>query len=215
MKSLVLILMFCSLLFSEQMQIVVGCFEYKENSLKRVDRFQEHLKEDKTLSKLFVKYNLKLEVKKVGDYNVVTLSAFQHYPQLFLMISKVKKYYKDSYVLEYPFESKSIKKMFIKPVVVEKKVVQKKQIIEEKLIPKVEKKVKKVKKVDTVDKELDYIYDQQKIEKPQNSKQEVVVVQEDKDYFYEMIGAGIFLLLLIAGGVLYFRKDDDTEIKQC
>lgn len=164
MKLLFLILLLTTMLFSQQRQIILGCYINEENAQKEIEKLNELMVSDSKLKKLVERDSLKGELKKVGDYNVITLSHFDTYGQLFLGIDILKAIYDDAYVLDYPFTKKIISEKFIAPkeevVVLEAKekktedeivikdepVVEEEEVIteevEKEVIPKVEEVVK-------------------------------------------------------------------------
>ena len=58
--------------------------------------------EDSELKALMQKHSLKLEYKKVGDYNVVSICPFENYSSLFVTIAAVQKYYPKAYAINFP-----------------------------------------------------------------------------------------------------------------
>ena len=103
MKFIFLVTMFTTMLFSaQQRQIVIGSFSVESNALNYTKVVQEQLRGDDVLNGLMQKYALKVEHKKVGDYNVVSLCAFENYPSLFETIAVVQKYYPQAYAIKFP-----------------------------------------------------------------------------------------------------------------
>jgi len=153
MKLLFLILLLTTMLFSQQRQIILGCYINEENAQKEIEKLNELMVSDSKLKKLVERDSLKGELKKVGDYNVITLSHFDTYGQLFLGIDILKVIYDDAYVLDYPFTKKIIEEKFIAPkeevVVLEAKeeqteeeiVIKDEPIVEEVITEEVEKEV--------------------------------------------------------------------------
>ena len=191
MKLLFLILLLTTMLFSQQRQIILGCYINEENAQKEIEKLNELMVSDSKLKKLVERDSLKGELKKVGDYNVITLSHFDTYGQLFLGIDILKAIYDDAYVLDYPFTKKIISEKFIAPkeevVVLEAKeektedeivikdepVVEEEEVITEEVEKEVILKVEEVVKAEPIV-EAEVIKEPVKIEKAP----EKVVIEE-------------------------------------
>ncbi len=139
MKHLIIILLLSTLLLSQERQIILGCYLVEDNAHRAIKSLEKLLLEDKQLKKLVKRDSLKVELKKVEGYNVVTLAPFETYGQLFLGIYYLKIYYDDAYVLDYPFSKKIIKDSFIAPKIELKEDI---EVVEENVsepfIPKLE-----------------------------------------------------------------------------
>ena len=103
MRYIVLVMMMAGMLFSaQQKQIILGSFSIESNALFYSIHVQKHVDKDAELKKLIDKYSLKVEYKKVGAYNVVSISPFDDYPSLFVTIAEVKKHYPAAYAINFP-----------------------------------------------------------------------------------------------------------------
>ena len=103
MKYIFMMVMLATVLFSQQQkQIILGSFSIESNALFYSIHVQKHVDSDAHLKKLMDKYSLKLEYKKVGAYNVVSISPFADYPSLFQTIAEIKKSYPQAYAINFP-----------------------------------------------------------------------------------------------------------------
>jgi len=218
------LLLVSTLLFSDQKQIVFGCYLNKSNAQKEVLKLKSIMTNDESLSKISLKNNLVVKMKDIDGYNVVTLSHFDHYPQLFLTIDILKKYYKNMYALDYPLKADMLN--LPKKVIEDKIVVKKVEVVEEpkkdidekiddilknldvKEVQKpIEEKKEKVKIVDDVEPtpmfdEIPLLDDQQ--EDVRISKLDQNNNSSSLDYILYMVGF-ILLLIMIVLGILFFK----------
>lgn len=103
MRYIILVMMMAGMLFSaQQKQIILGSFSIESNALFYSIDVQKHVDKDAGLKKLIDKYSLKVEYKKVGAYNVVSISHFNDYPSLFVTIAEVQKHYPAAYAINFP-----------------------------------------------------------------------------------------------------------------
>ena len=224
MRYILCLLLVSTLLFSDQKQIVFGCYLNKSNAQKEVLKLKSIMTNDESLSKISLKNNLVVKMKDIDGYNVVTLSHFDHYPQLFLTIDILKKYYKNMYALDYPLKADMLN--LPKKVIEDKIVVKKVEVVEEpkkdidekiddilknldvKEVQKpIEEKKEKVKIVDDVEPtpmfdEIPLLDDQQ--EDVRISKLDQNNNSSSLDYILYMVGF-ILLLIMIVLGILFFK----------
>lgn len=199
MKLVFLVLMLASMLFSNEKQIIVGSFVqdgYASNALVRLNK---RILNDEKLSDLINKNSIETELKKLGEYNAVSLSPFTSYVQLLRTLRALEKYYDDAYVLD------NGQKIEIAEVII-KKEIEETQEKELKIIEEV--KVEKPKVIEEVKVIEEIKVEKPKIQEPevQEIKEEVTieeVIEEESDYILEMLLA---LLLLIAGGFILYKK---------
>jgi len=221
MKFMLLVVILTSMLFSAQKQIILGCFSHENNAINDTARLEGYMQSDSSLKKLMQKNSLKVELKKVGDYHVVTLSAFDSYPQLCLTLSKLEKYYNDAYVLEYPLESQTIEKKFTiaeqkdpkkiekvaQEVIKEAPVKEIKEPVVVEVVPTKEIKEPVVTEVVPTKEIKEHLFiPQEIIEKP------IEVEPEPKlsDYYLE-IGLGLLALLILIGTGFVIYKNSALE----
>jgi len=127
MKFIFLIMSFASMLFSaQQRQIVLGSFSIESNALFYSLSVQKTIDTDENLKSLLEKYNVKVEYKKIGAYNVVAICPFDDYPSLFQTIAAVKKHYPQAYAIRFPAFSTMIEKKQVEEKVIEEEPVIKK-----------------------------------------------------------------------------------------
>jgi len=141
MKQMFLIILLSTILFSSQYQIVLGSFSKNSNGVNATKKLNTYMNIDTELKENMRINSLKVELKRVGDYNVVALSPFDTKEQLLVTIKQLSKYYNDPYVLSYPLSSRTIKKEISEPkevLVVEPIEEIVKEIKEEPLVEEIE-----------------------------------------------------------------------------
>ncbi len=192
MKSIFLIALLSTMLFSAQKQIILGCFSHESNAITTTKKLKNNIESDIKLNKLIEKHSLTLELKKIGDYHVVTVSSFDNYPILFLALSKLEKYSEGAYVLNNIIEPEVIVEKFTAPEetqeVIEEVVVEEKVIVKEKVTPEPTY-------------EEPEIVEEIKIIEPQSSL---------SDYYLE-IALGLILLLVMIGIIFFLSKKSSKE----
>lgn len=198
MKLIFMMVMLATMLFSQQQkQIILGSFSIERNALFYSVEVQKNVDTDAQLKRLIDKYSLKVEYKKVGPYNVVSICAFDDNPSLFETIAVVKKHYPTAYAIRFPALASAIQT----PSIEEELMVQ-----EEELVPVVAKVevVEEVKalEVKPVEPEVKH--------KPQTPQ----VDSSDESYSFEELLLIIALLLGVIGFVLYkinMKKNEEEE----
>ncbi len=101
MRLIFLVSIFASMLFSaQQRQIIIGSFSIQSNAKSYVKLAQEEFNRDVKLKQLMDKYGLKVELKKIASYNVVSICPFDGYPSLFKTMAAVKKHYPQAYSIK-------------------------------------------------------------------------------------------------------------------
>jgi len=230
MKLLFLILLSSSILFSQERQLILGCYLEKDNAKRAIERLNKILNSDVSIKKLVKRDSLKSELKQVEGYGVVTLSHFDTYAQLFLGLYLLKHYYHDAYVLDYPFSKKVIKEKLIVPETkVEKtkeniviKDITKKEIVKEEVETKVIPKIEETVNVEVVvePKKVEVIKEVVKNEEPQSFKEEEsdneeILVTEVKDDNYIIYGlVSVIVLILISIGLFVYLKSEKEEVDE-
>ncbi|MDA3908493.1 MAG: hypothetical protein PF437_05350 [Sulfurimonas sp.] len=100
MKSILLIMMLATMLFSSEKQIIVGSFLQENYALNDLVKLNNYILSDDKLSKLINKNSIEVELKKIGKYHAISLSPFNSYVQLLRTLKALETYYDDAYVLE-------------------------------------------------------------------------------------------------------------------
>ena len=192
MRYILWLLLFSTLLFSDQKQIVFGCYLNKSNAIKEVSRLKSVIQNDDSLTKISLKNNLVIKMKDIDGYNVVTLGHFEHYPQLFLTMDILKKYYKELYALDYPLKADmlNLPKKTTEVVKKPKKQIDKKidTILKEKVTPKEEVKSKPI------------FDEQQDVSTPEVEQKK----NSSLKYIFYMVSSILFIIILVFV-VLFFK----------
>nr|WP_321267041.1 hypothetical protein [uncultured Sulfurimonas sp.] len=202
MKLVFLMLTLTVMLFSNEKQIIVGSFVQDNYASNALVRLNNRILNDEKLSKLIDKNSIQTELKKMGEYNAVSLFPFTSYVQLLRTLRALEKYYDDAYVLD------NGQKIEIAEVIVRKEIEE----IEEEKPKAIEEAIKEI--IEDVKVKESEVHEEVKVEKPkvqesesQEIKEEVtienIVLEQDKDYILEILLA---LLLLIAGGYILYKK---------
>lgn len=199
MRYILMMAMLVSMLFAQQQkQIILGSFSIERNALFYSVEVQKNVDTDAQLKRLIDKYSLKVEYKKVGPYNVVSICAFDDNPSLFETIAVVKKHYPTAYAIRFPALASAIQT----PSIAEEELM----VQEEELVPVVAKVevVEEVKalEVKPVEPEVKH--------KPQTPQ----VDSSDESYSFEELLLIIALLLGVIGFVLYkinMKKNEEEE----
>lgn len=232
MRQIFLILLLSTMLFSAQRQVILGCYLNEANAQKEIQKLNALMISDSKLKKLMERNSLKGELKKVGDYNVITLAPFNTYGQLFLGLDLLKTHYSDSYVLEYPFSKKIVEEKFIAPkketlvvkgkdqkIVIEEKVdAVEEEITQEVLVEEIEAEpvVENIPEIAEVKKEITYeqpTYEELVSEEPVSL--EPVEKKSEKETYYIEYGLGLVaLLVLLAVGLLIYARSQKEEVNE-
>jgi hypothetical protein len=195
MKSILLLFMLMTMLFSNEKQIIVGSFLQENNALNSLIKLNNNILGDDKLSTLVNKNSIEVELKKLGEYHAISLSPFTSYVQLLRTLKALESYYDDAYVLD------NGQKITMSQVVAKKVVEEKAQPVKVKSEKPKEVKKAKVKSDNGVG-----VKTHTKIIAPTKN------VEEAKDYTLEIILA---LLVLIAIGYIIIktskRKKRDEE----
>lgn len=100
MKSILLLIMLTTMLFSNEKQIIVGSFIQENNALNSLITLNKHILDNEKLSTLINKNSIKVEIKKIGQYHAISLSPFTSYRQMLRTLITLDSYYDDAYVLD-------------------------------------------------------------------------------------------------------------------
>ena len=185
MRYILMVVLFSTILFSAQKQIILGCFVEDGNGARATKKLNSYMASDSMLSENMRVNSLKVELKRVGDYDVVTIAPFNTPEQLSITLKQLSKYYDDSYVLPYPLSSRIIKKQFTKKVIPEPKeelVIEPVEEIEEDIKEELlveEKEVAQEK--ETIEKVTDLVseVDAKPIEKEILEVEEAVAIEDE------------------------------------
>ena len=100
MKSMFLIIMLTTMLFSSEKQIIVGSFLQEKYALNSLVKLNNNILRDDKLSGLINKNSIEVELKKIDQYHAISLSPFESYVQLLRTLRALAPYYDDAYVLD-------------------------------------------------------------------------------------------------------------------
>ena len=201
MKLILMMVMLATMLFSQQQkQIILGSFSIERNALFYSVEVQKNVDSDAQLKRLIDKYSLKVEYKKVGAYNVVSICAFDDNPSLFETIAVVKKHYPTAYAIRFPAFASAIQTPYAleeEPMLQEEEPVFQEEVPVPLAVAEVAQEVKvlKVKPVEV---------------KAQTPK----VDSSDESYSFEELLLLIALLLGVIGFVVYkinMKKKEEEE----
>lgn len=195
MKLVFLIVMFTTVLFANEKQIIVGSFVQDNYASNALVRLNTRILNDEKLSKLVDKNMLKTQLKKMGPYNAVSISTFTSYVQLLRTLKALEKYYDDAYVLDDGV------KLEIDEVIVKKE-------IEEKILAPLKEEVKtqEAKEPEVVEK----VVAEEKIQTPLKETK-VKKVETSEDFTLEIV---LVLLLLIGGAYIVYRRSKQKKDEQ-
>jgi len=195
MKLVFLIVIFTTVLFANEKQIIVGSFVQDNYASNALVRLNTRILNDEKLSKLVDKNMLKTQLKKMGPYNAVSISTFTSYVQLLRTLKALEKYYDDAYVLDDGV------KLEIDEVIVKKE-------IEEKILAPLKEEVKtqEAKEPEVVEK----VVAEEKIQTPLKETK-VKKVETSEDFTLEIV---LVLLLLIGGAYIVYRRSRQKKDEQ-
>lgn len=199
MKLVFLIVMFTTVLFANEKQIIVGSFVQDNYASNALVRLNTRILNDEKLSKLVDKNMLKTQIKKMGPYNAVSISTFTSYVQLLRTLKALEKYYDDAYVLDDGV------KLEIDEVIVKKE-------IEDKILAPLKEEVKtqEAKEPEVVEKVVKKVVAEEKIQTPLKETK-VKKVEISEDFTLEIV---LVLLLLIGGAYIVYRRSRQKKDEQ-
>lgn len=219
MKFLLAVLLFSSMLFAMQKQIIVGCYSVQSNAKNALNTLKKQIEKDNFLLELVQKNKLKAVNAEISGYHVVSINYFDSYTQTSKAVKALKKYYPDAYTLRYPIETSVVKEV---PLEVKSQVVEKEKLT--KLVNEViEHEVTKEKEElpsPKIDKPLVDEHTEKMIEIDKVITEVVPIkeelVQEEGYSFYYILLALVLLALIIAGivinkGYKNKNKEENTE----
>lgn len=111
MKSIFLMILLSTMLFSYEKQIILGNYNNDINVKDAVKKIESLSKSDSKLEKLLKKNSIKVVSKNIGKYKVVSLVSFNSYTQLLRTLDVLNKYYDGLYVLDYSLKQQNIRKV--------------------------------------------------------------------------------------------------------
>lgn len=199
MRHIFLVLLFSTMLFSAQKQIILGCFLQEIYAQQELKKLNKYLENDKYLIKVTEVNSLRAELTKSEGFSVLRLASFEDRNQLFLTLHLLKKYYKDSYVLDFALSKETMQKESVK--------VKEVTPIVEKEMPVIEEAVKEEteKKASVAVKEIP-----KKVKKPIVVKSVKKPVEEETYYVVYIFA---LLVLLAASGVGFFFYKMNAKVK--
>lgn len=195
MKSILLLLMLTTMLFSNEKQIIVGSFLQEKNALNSLVKLNNHILRDDKLSALINKNSVEVKLKKIGEYHAASLSPFTSYVQLLRTLRALESYYDDAYVLD------NGQKITISQVEAKKVVEEKTSPVKEKSEKSKEAKKKEVKNDDSVG-----------VKTHAQIKAPVKHIEEEKDYTLEIVLA--LLVLLGVGYIIFKTSKQRKDVKE-
>lgn len=183
MKVIFLILLFSTMLFSTDRQIIVGSFSQEKYAQKHMEELNNYIANDNRLKKQLKKYAIRTVLKKIGSYYVIALLPTSSYKQLYRILYLIESYYDDAYVLELPSSKKIAIEIPVEPM-------------------PVMAEIEEVKK-ERVEKNIEII----KAPKKKIKAQEPIKQKYTQDnYDIELILALLILILIGIGYVIYKRN---------
>ena len=209
MRHIFLVLLFSTMLFSAQKQIILGCFLQEKYAQQELKKLNKYLENDKYLIKVTEVNSLRAELTKSEGFSVLRLASFEDRNQLFLTLHLLKKYYKDSYVLDFSLPKETSKK----ESVTAKEVVP----VVEKEIPIIQEVIKEVEEISTIDKKPSVVVKEipKKVKKPSVVKSAKKPVEEES-YYLEYLLALLVLVVISRVGFVFYKKSvkaktDDSD----
>ena len=198
MRQIFLVLLFSTMLFSAQKQIILGCFLQEKYAQQELEKLKKYLKNDRYLIKVTEVNSLRAELTKSEGFRVLRLASFEDQKQLFLTLHLLKKYYNDSYVLDFslakqttqkePLQVKEVIPVVEKEIVVREEKIEKIEVVKEVKVPVVASTPKKIKEPEVV---------------PSSTKKTV----EEETYYVEYL-LGFLVLLAVSGiGFLFYKMN--------
>lgn len=175
MKSIFLIIVLAITLFASEKQIIVGSFLEEKNALNSLVKLNNNILSDAKLSTLIDKNSIEVRVKKIGEYNAISLSPFTSYVQLLRTLKALESYYSDAYVLDNATNEKIAK-----------------EVIEEK-IAAIEEQIQEIEKTKVIPKTVEAV----EVKIHQKIDPISTQVEEQTDYTLEILLALLVLLVYL------------------
>ena len=108
MKFIVLLMIFTSILFSWQKQIILGSYSVESNGKRALSTIDKQIKNDILLQSFMEEHSLRTMNTVISGYTVVSINAFDSYTALLNTMNVLKRYYGDAFVLKYPTKNISM-----------------------------------------------------------------------------------------------------------
>lgn len=235
MKLIYMVILFSSMLFGMQKQIILGSYALDSNGQNAVQNAQKKIDNDEKLKTIMEKNSAKVMATKVSNYTVVSVNVFETYSDLLPAMEALKPYYKDAFSLNYPTKGFLEKESF--QVVVKKAKEEDLEVNEVKAITNVKKTETKQEKIGIVEKILLAQASMLEKERLDESKEEVVakkvqqvpvnaidyveqkpmkrtytVIESESTFSqldYNILFALIILVLMIGGFIIYNKVNKD------
>ena len=102
MKLIYMVVLFSSMLFGMQKQIILGSYTLESNGLNAVKHVEKQIANDEKLKSIMEKSSANVMATRVSSYTVVSINAFETYSDLVPAMEVFKTYYKDAFSLNYP-----------------------------------------------------------------------------------------------------------------
>jgi len=101
MRAILLVILFSTILFSAQKQIILGSFLKEQSALTAIKQLNDYISKDNRIKEFIKNTQLNIKFKKIERYYVISLLPLKNYTQLLRALELLKKYYKNAYVLDY------------------------------------------------------------------------------------------------------------------
>lgn len=237
MKLIYMVILFSSMLFGMQKQIILGSYALDSNGQNAVQNAQKKIDNDEKLKTIMEKNSAKVMATKVSNYTVVSVNVFETYSDLLPAMEALKPYYKDAFSLNYPtngFLEKDNFQMVVKKAkeeernakkvkateevevvdtkqeigVVEKILLAQASMLEKERLDKSEEEAV-VKKIQRVPVyEIDYVE-----KKPMERTYTVIESESTLSQLDYNIIFGLTILVLLIGGFIIYNKVNKDETK--
>lgn len=237
MKLIYMVILFSSMLFGMQKQIILGSYALDSNGQNAVQNAKEKIQNDEKLKTIMEKNSAKVMATKVSNYTVVSVNVFETYSDLLPAMEALKPYYKDAFSLNYPtngFLEKDNFQMVVKKAkeeernakkvkateevkvvdtkqeigVVEKILLAQASMLEKERLDKPEEEAV-VKKIQRVPVyEIDYVE-----KKPMERTYTVIESESTLSQLDYNIIFGLTILVLLIGGFIIYNKVNKDETK--
>lgn len=102
MKLIYMVVLFSSMLFGMQKQIILGSYALESNGLNAVQNAQKQIENDEKLKTIMEKNSAKVMATRVSNFTVVSVNVFDTYTELLPAMQVFRTYYKDAFSLNYP-----------------------------------------------------------------------------------------------------------------
>lgn len=237
MKLIYMVILFSSMLFGMQKQIILGSYALDSNGQNAVQNAKEKIQNDEKLKTIIEKNSAKVMATKVSNYTVVSVNVFETYSDLLPAMEALKPYYKDAFSLNYPtngFLEKDNFQMVVKKAKEEERNAKKVKATEEVKVLDTKQEIGVVEKIllaqaamlekERLDKSEEEavvkkiqrvpVYETDYVEKKPMERTYTVIESEStlSQLDYNII-FGLTILVLLIGGFIIYNKVNKDETK--